>query len=138
MTPNQALARPFLWLTVPLASPESEQLAYLHMRKTEFDQWAKRSELLAGQQLSTLRKDAYRVTLRLPEVTDSYFTDGPFVWSMLSPQRNITERNVLVVVNRYLQAFFDHYLRGDPNQFLDGSALPYQNVELKRYGSPAF
>ncbi len=133
--PANAPSRPFMWINVPLASPENEQLAYLHMGRSEFDRLARNSEVLANRELNSLRNEGYRVTVRLPEVTDNYFTDGPFVWSMLNPPGSVTERNVLVIVNTYTRAFFDHYLRGGPGDLLDGSTLPLRNVEVKRYGS---
>jgi hypothetical protein len=124
-----------MWIDIPLASPETEQLAYLHMKRAEVDSLARKGEILASRQLTSLGKEAYRVTVRLPEVTDSYFTDGPFVWSQVNPQGSVTERNVLVIVNTYARAFFDRYLKGGSKQLLDGSALPLRNVEVKRYGS---
>ncbi len=127
--------KPFMWIDIPLASPETEQLAYLHMKRAEVDSLARKGEILASRQLTSLGKEAYRVTVRLPEVTDSYFTDGPFVWSQVNPQGSVTERNVLVIVNTYARAFFDRYLKGGSKQLLDGSALPLRNVEVKRYGS---
>jgi len=51
-----------------------------------------------------------------------------------APRENMTARNVLVVVNDYMRAFFDHSLRAKPSDLLDGSALSFRNVEVKQYG----
>jgi predicted dienelactone hydrolase len=135
IAPATAPSRPFMWINIPLAPTDNEQLTYLHMERTEFDSLARESQIQANQELNSLQNGAYRVTVRLPDVTDDYFTDGPFVWSMLNPQGNIPARNVLVIVNTYMRAFFDHYLRGGSNELLDGSALPLRNVEVKRYST---
>jgi predicted dienelactone hydrolase len=128
-------ARPFMWINLPIAPPDNEQLAYLHLARKDFDSMAAKSEILATRQLDSLRNKAYRITLRRPDLTDDYFTDGPFVWSMQDPGENVTARNALVVVNNYMRAFFDHSLRAQPSDLLDGSALPFRNVEVKRYGA---
>ena len=127
-------SKPFLWIDIPLASPGNEQLAYLQMGRTEFDSLARKSEALANQELNSLPGGAYRITVRLPGVTDDYFTDGPFIWSMLDLTGGFTARSVLVIVNTYMRAFFDHYLRGAPGPLLDRSTQPLRNVEVKRYG----
>lgn len=128
-------ARPFMWINLPVAPPDDEQLAYLHLARKDFDGMARKSEILASRQLDSFQNKAYRVTLRRPDLTDDYFTDGPFVWSMQQyPQENAMARNALVVVNDYMRAFFDHSLRAKPSDLLDGSALPFRNVEVKRYG----
>lgn len=135
IVPLTESSKPFMWINVPVAAPENGELAYIRMRRAEFDALVRKSEALADKELNALQKGAYRVTLRTPEITDDYFTDGPFVWSMLDPQGNVTERDVLVIVNTYLRAFFDRYLRGGSKDVLDGSVLPFRNVELKRYGA---
>jgi hypothetical protein len=130
-----APSRPFLWIDLPLASPENEQLAYVHLRRAELDSMIGKSESLAKQKLHLLGSGTYRVTVRLPEVTDNYFTDGPLVWSMLHPQGSVTERNVLVIVNLYVRAFFDRYLRAGSDELLDGSVKPFRNVLAEHYGA---
>jgi len=59
---DTAPSRPFMWINLPVAPPDNEQLAYLHLARNDSDGMARRSEMLARRQLDSSQNKAYRVT----------------------------------------------------------------------------
>jgi dienelactone hydrolase len=117
-----ALNQPFFLLLAqpPRTPPTDEELARMGLTRSTAETFVK--QLRAGQDaaMETTGRGSYRVTLALPGISHSSFSDRPTLLAVDDADRRQEAVRNLQTIRAYTLAFFEKSLRGTRNTLLDG------------------
>ncbi len=137
MTNGGQIDRPFLWMASDYSQVTDSQLRQIGMSRAEFDaklhqRQAQRDAFLQSMQL------AYLVTLK-GSTHSTYITDEALIGAVVPGVKDnlatIDGTRALRIINTYVAAFFDHYLKQQKTSLLSGNSSAFPEVELTIYGS---
>jgi predicted dienelactone hydrolase len=114
-----------------LPPPTDEQLRTANRTREEADKQAREAEQRRENTFSKMSSGVYLVTVK--GAMHNSFSDMPFI----SPDRysNITinAERALTITNAYILAFFDRFVRNQPQSLLKASDHRFPEVTLKKY-----
>jgi predicted dienelactone hydrolase len=133
MTSSSRITQPFMWMASDYSQVTDSQLQQIHMTRDEFN---------AKMQQRNGQRDAFVASLKqgylflLKGSTHStYITDeallGPVVPGMKDDLATIGGVRAVNVINMYVSAFFDMFLKQQQTNLLNGNSLNYPEVALK-------
>jgi dienelactone hydrolase len=136
MTDSKQIAQPLLWMASDYSNVTDSQLQKVNMTRGEFNTKLQQKNEQRQAFLTSLRS-GYLFTLR-GSTHSTYITDetlvGPFIPGMKDPLATIDGRRAVNVINTYVSAFFDKYLKDKDTSLLIGANPAYPEVSLRVLG----
>ncbi|MGA8503408.1 MAG: hypothetical protein WB683_17785, partial [Candidatus Sulfotelmatobacter sp.] len=113
-------SQPFLWMEVFHEPPTDAQLAPYKMTRKDWDKNHQTQLAVDEQELRACPGGSYHVSINLPGIEHSSFTDVPLIESENKEDADNAVRS-LGVIEDYTIAFFDRYLKQGKSELLDGT-----------------
>ncbi len=136
MTDSSQITQPFLWMASDYSNVTDSQLQAIHMTRDEFNKKMQERNRQRQAFLDSL-PSGYLFILK-GSTHSTYITDegllGGIVPGMSDPLATINSNRAVTVINRYVVAFFDQYLKNEPTDLLNGNAPSYPEVDIKVVG----
>ncbi|MFZ0297911.1 MAG: hypothetical protein WAM13_06125 [Candidatus Sulfotelmatobacter sp.] len=123
-------SQPFLWMEVFHEPPTDAQLAPYHMTRKDWDKNHQAQLATNEQQLKACPGGSYHVSINLPGIDHSSFTDVPLIESEKKEDIGNAVRS-LGVIEDYTIAFFDRYLKQGKSELLDATTVRPAGVVLE-------
>ncbi|HKR58412.1 MAG TPA: hypothetical protein VJS64_01665 [Pyrinomonadaceae bacterium] len=115
-----------------LPPPTDEELRTASQTREEANKAARDAEQRREKTFSKMSSGVYLVTVK--GAMHNSFSDMPFIAPERYSNIEINAERALTITNAYLLAFFDRYLRGQPQSLLSDSApVSFPEVTLKVY-----
>jgi pimeloyl-ACP methyl ester carboxylesterase len=128
-------SQPFLWMEVFHEPPTEAQLAPYKMTRKDWDRNHQAQLLTNEQQLKACPGGSYYVSINLPGIEHSSFSDQPLIQSEEKEDTKNAARS-LAVIEEYTIAFFDRYLKQRKSELLDGTTRRPAGSMLEQFGPP--
>lgn len=134
MTNASQITQPFLWMASDYSTVSDGQLAKINMTRSEFD--AKMKERNEAREAFLKLLPAGTLFVLKGSTHSSYITDedlfGGSVPGMSDPLASIDGTQAVSIIDRYVAAFFDQYLKHQPTELLNGNPSSYPEVSLMK------
>jgi hypothetical protein len=139
MTNSSQITQPFMWMASDYTQVTDSQLHLLQLTRREFN--AKMQQRNTERETFIQRlSQGYVFTLK-GSTHSTYITDeallGPVVPGLADPLATIDGGRAVTVVNTYVAAFFDTYLKQKQTNLLNGDSPHYPEVELLAVHNPS-
>ncbi|HKF36389.1 MAG TPA: hypothetical protein VKB35_05760, partial [Ktedonobacteraceae bacterium] len=136
MTNSSQIKQSLLWMASDYSQVTDSQLQQVHLRRSEFN--AKMQQ--RNEQRETFVQGLARgyVFVLRGSTHSTYITDeallGPVVPGLQDPLATIDGGRAVAVINTYVSAFFDTYLKHQEIYLLKGDVPQYPEVDLQTFG----
>ncbi len=136
MTSSSQIKQPFLWMASDYSRVTDSQLQQVHLTRREFN--AKMQQ--RNEQRETFFQSLKRgyVFVLKGSTHSTYITDeallGPVVPGLQDDLATIDGGRAVTVINAYVSAFFDKYLKQQETHLLKGDVPEYPEVVLQTLG----
>jgi hypothetical protein len=125
-------SQPFLWMEVFHEPPTDAQLAPYKMTRKDWDKNHQVQLAVDEQELKGCPGGSYHVSINLPGIEHSSFTDLPLIEAEKKEDIDNAVRS-LGVIEDYTIAFLDRYLKQGKGELLDGATVRPAGVVLERF-----
>ena len=125
-------SQPFLWMEVFHEPPTDAQLAPYKMTRKDWDKNHQAQLAIDEQQLEACPGGSYHVSINLPGIDHSSFTDVPLIESEKKEDIDNAVRSLDVIEN-YTIAFLDRYLKQRKSELLDAGTVRPAGVVLETF-----
>ncbi|MFZ0538882.1 MAG: hypothetical protein WAM47_18600, partial [Candidatus Sulfotelmatobacter sp.] len=129
-------SQPFLWMEVFHEPPTDAQLVPYKMTRKDWDKNHQAQLAVNEQELRVCPGGSYHVSINLPGIDHSSFTDVPLLESENKEEVNNAVRS-LGVIEDYTLAFLDRYLKQGKSELLDVTTGRPTGIVLERFESRA-
>jgi hypothetical protein len=123
-------SQPFLWMEVFHEPPTDAQLAPYEITRKDWDKNHQAQLAINEKELKECPGDSYHVTINLPGIEHSSFTDMPLIESTTKEEVDNAVRS-LGVIEDYTIAFLDRYLKQGKSELLDATTVRPAGVMLE-------
>jgi predicted dienelactone hydrolase len=115
------LEQPFLLFVAqpPPTPPTDEELAQMGLTRSAAEALIKQLHAEQDAAMESTGRGSYRVTLAMPGISHSSFSDRPLLQAVDDPDKRQEAVRNLQTIRAYTLAFFDKSLRGARNTMLD-------------------
>ncbi|MFZ0275447.1 MAG: hypothetical protein WA899_17370 [Candidatus Sulfotelmatobacter sp.] len=127
-------SQPFLWMEVFHEPPTDAQLAPYKMTRKDWDKNHQTQLAVDEQELRACPGGSYHVSIDLPGIEHSSFTDVPLIESEKKEDIDNAVRS-LSVIEDYTIAFLDRYLKQGKSELLDATTVRPAGVVLETFPS---
>jgi len=124
--------QPFLWMEVFHEPPTDAQLAPYKMTRKDWDKNHQAQLAVDEQELKECPGGSYHVSINLPGIEHSSFTDVPLIEAEKKEEVDNAVRS-LGVIEDYTIAFLDRYLKQGKGELLDGKTVRPAGVVLETF-----
>lgn len=129
-------SQPFLWMEVFHEPPTDAQLAPYNITRKDWDKNHQAQVVTDEHELKGCPGGSYHISINLPGIEHSSFTDLPLIESEKKEDIDNAVRS-LGVTEDYTIAFFDQYLKQGNSKLLDETTVRPKGIMLERLGPPA-
>lgn len=133
MTDSSQINQPFMWMGSDYSNVTDDQLKQINTSREEFDAKVQKRNQERDTFVSGLKAGSLFVLKGSTHST--YITDeallGPIVPGLEDPLARIGGTRAVNVINTYVAAFFDQYLKGIDSSLLKGPASNYPEVTFQ-------
>jgi hypothetical protein len=127
-------SQPFLWMEVFHEPPTDAQLAPYKMTRKDWDKNHQAQLAINEQELKECPGGSYHLSINLPGIDHSSFTDMPLIESENKQEVDNAVRS-LGVIEDYTIAFLDRYLRQGKSELLDAATARPAGVVLETFSA---
>jgi dienelactone hydrolase len=136
MTRNSQITQPFMWMASDYSQVTDSQLQQVHLTRAAFNVKMQQRNQQRETFVQSLKR-GYVFVLK-GSTHSTYITDeallGPVVPGLQDPLATIDGVRAVMVINAYVSAFFDKYLKQQQTNLLKGDVPAYPEVDLKTFG----
>jgi hypothetical protein len=125
-------SQPFLWMEVFHEPPTDAQLEPYKMTRKDWDKNHQTQLAINEQELKECPGGSYHVSINLPGIDHSSFTDMPLIESEKKEEVDNAVRS-LDVIEDYTLAFFGRYLKQGKSELLDEKTVRPVGVVLETF-----
>jgi dienelactone hydrolase len=139
MTNSSQITQPFMWMASDYSQVTDSQLQQVQLTRGEFN--AKMQQRNTERETFVQGLSLGYVFVLKGSTHSTYITDeallGPVVPGLGDPLATINGVRAVTVVNAYVAAFFDAYLKQQQSNLLNGDSPRYPEVSLLSVHSPS-
>lgn len=136
MTSSSQIKQPFMWMASDYSQVTDSQLQQVHLTHSEFNAKIQQRNEQRETFVQSL-KLGYMFVLK-GSTHSTYITDeallGPVVPGLKDDLATIDGGRAVTVINAYVSAFFDMYLKQQEAPLLKGEVPKYPEADLKTFG----
>lgn len=136
MTSSSQIKQPLLWMASDYSQVTGSQLQQVHLTRSEFNAKIQQRNEERATFVQAL-KQGYVFVLK-GSTHSTYITDeallGPVVPGLKDDLATIDGGRAVTVINAYVSAFFDTYLKQQETHLLKGDVPAYPEVDLQTFG----